>query len=269
MLERYIREIINPLKLEDLHHNEVLSYALKKIKRDGWGNYYYIISELFNKRQADMQKNSVAIQLVFWAFDLVDDAVDQDQTTHGLSHAQQIVLSHIIMLKAINLFDTSIRDEIMNIIIESGYGEFEDINFTFFNNQHITEEKYLEMIEQKSGKLMEIIAVIIDKDNKPLRDFMINIGIAAQIRNDLEGITSGKKNDFEDKKMYLPLIKYIFFTGDVRLENCTRESIITSGAIDYCRLLYNYYIEKAYSILFEAFPTMTKELKELKNEFNF
>lgn len=269
MLEQYIKDIILPLKLDEDHRNILQTYALKKIKRDGWGNYYFIISKLFNKRQADMQKNSVAIQLVFWAFDLVDDAVDCDQSTPGLTHAQQIVLSHIVMMKAINLFDIDMREEIMILIAASGYGEFEDIHFKYDVNQQLSEDDYIKMTEMKSGKLMELIAIIIDKENLPLREFMINIGIAAQIKNDIEGILSEQKSDFEDKKMYLPLIKYIFFTGDDALKQCTRESILHSGALDYCNLLYNYYIEKAYSILFNAFPTMSDDLKELKNEFNF
>lgn len=269
MLEEYIKDIISPLKLEENHKNELQSYALKKIKRDGWGNYYYIISKLFNRRQADMQKNSVAIQLVFWAFDLVDDAVDGDQTTPGLSHEQQIVLSHIVMMKAINLFDIEIREDIMSLIALSGYGEFEDINFTYNMYSNITEDDYIKMTTSKSGKLMELIAVIIDKENQPLRDFMLNIGIAAQIKNDIDGILIEEKSDFEDKKMYLPLIKYIFFSEDINLINCTRENIIHSGALDYCKLLYNYYIEKAYAILFDAFPSMSDDLKELKDEFNF
>lgn len=269
MIEQYIKDIISPLKLEENHKSELQSYVLKKIKRDGWGNYYYIIGKLFNRRQADMQKNSVAIQLVFWAFDLVDDAVDGDQTTPGLSYEQQIVLSHIVMIKALNLFDIEIREEIMSLIVLSGYGEFEDINFNHNTDSNLTEDDYIKMTISKSGRLMELIAVIIDKDNQPLRDFMINIGIAAQIKNDIDGIMSKGKSDFADKKMYLPLIKYIFFTEDIKLKNCTRENIIRSGAIDYCKLLYNYYIEKAYGILFDAFPSMSKDLKELKNEFNF
>ncbi|WP_414050552.1 hypothetical protein [Macrococcus animalis] len=269
MLEQYVKDIILPLKMEESHRNTLLNYALKKIKRDGWGNYYYIISKLFNKRQADMQKNSVAIQLVFWAFDLVDDAVDGDQTTPGLTHAQQIVLSHIVMIRGINLFDLEVREEIMSLIVSSGYGEFEDINFEYDINHLFSEEDYIKMTKEKSGKLMEIIAIIIDKDNMPLRRFMTNIGIAAQIKNDIEGILSEEKNDFRDKKMYLPLIKYMFFTGDYGLNLCTRENISQSGALDYCRLLYNYYIEKAYDILFDAFPTMSEDLKELKHEFNF
>ncbi|WP_414045780.1 class 1 isoprenoid biosynthesis enzyme [Macrococcus equi] len=216
-----------------------------------------------------MQKHAVAIQLVFWAFDLVDDAVDGDQNVPGLTYAQQIVLSHIVMMKALNLFDVELRDGIMSLIVSSGYGEFEDISFTYQRDNVLTEDNYIKMVTAKSGRLMELIAVIIDKDNVPLRQFMINIGIAAQIKNDIQGIENPNKSDFKDKKMYLPLIKYMFFSKDNKLEQCTRENIIQSGALEYCRLLYNYYIEKAYRILFDAFPTMSDDLKELKNEFNF
>ncbi|WP_414048716.1 class 1 isoprenoid biosynthesis enzyme [Macrococcus animalis] len=241
-----------------------------KIQRDSWGSYYETINMLFNtSTQADMQRNSVAIQLVFWAFDLVDDVVDDDYILKWISKEQQIVLSHITMLQAIRLIDREIQDEVMSFIVEAGYSEFQDITFDFNENPRLSEDDYIEMITKKSGNLMMLIGLIIDKNNKSLLQFMQYIGIAAQIKNDIDSLLSEQKSDFKKKKMYLPLIKYIFFSGDTNLQNYSRENILKSGSLDYCRLLYNYYIEKAYGILLDAFPDKSEGIRKLKNEFNF
>ncbi|WP_414055369.1 class 1 isoprenoid biosynthesis enzyme [Macrococcus equi] len=270
MIDDYVISLVKRLKLEVDIEEQFLNFVLKKIKRDSWGSYYETINMLFNTNiQADMQKNSVAIQLVFWAFDLVDDVVDDDQVLEWISKEQQIVLSHITMLQGIRLFNREIQNDVMTLIIEAGYAEFEDINFDYFHKPDTSEDEYIEIIAQKSGKLMQLIGLIIDKDNKPLMQFLRLIGVAAQIKNDIDGILSDKKNDFERKKMYLPLIKYRFFSNDKFLQNYSLESILQSGSLDYCRLLYNYYIEEAYRILMVAFPEKSEGIRKLKNEFNF
>ncbi|MCE4957437.1 class 1 isoprenoid biosynthesis enzyme [Macrococcoides caseolyticum] len=270
MLQQNLHQLIEQLNLPEQESNQLLDFVMNKIKRDSWGSYYETINALFNtSTQADMQRNSVAVQLIFWAFDLVDDVVDGDVVQLPLSQAQQIVLSHIVMLQAIRLLDTHIQDHVMRIVIEAGYAEFSDITFTHDVNHLLTEDDYLSLVEQKSGKLMQLIGIIIDQSNLPLQRFMSYIGIAAQIKNDIDSILSFNKSDFDEKKMYLPTIKYIYFTGDTGLQHFSREKIIQSGALEYCRLLYNYYIEEAYTILFDAFPEKTEGIRKLKNEFNF
>ncbi|MCU7557849.1 class 1 isoprenoid biosynthesis enzyme [Macrococcus capreoli] len=270
MLNQYITKLISKLNLSAEHESQLLDYVSNKIKQDSWGSYYETINKLFNiNTQADTQKNSVAIQLVFWAFDLVDDVVDDDQLLKWISKEQQIVLSHIVMLQGLRMFQHDMRDEVMDLIVKAGYAEFQDITFDFQYHSDISEDDYLNLVQQKSGQLMQLIALIIDKHNEPLNQFMLYIGVAAQIKNDIDSILSLHKNDFNQKKMYLPLIKYIYFSGDSTLQHYSRENIQKSGSLDYCRLLYNYYIEKAYSILLDAFPDKSEGIRKLKNEFNF
>ncbi|WP_312039881.1 hypothetical protein [Macrococcoides bohemicum] len=270
MIDQYISDLIKKLNLSVTSEEQLLIYVSNKIQRDSWGSYYETINKLFNKgTQADMQRNSVAIQLVFWAFDLVDDVVDGDHLLEWISREQQILLSHITMLQAIRLFNQKIQDDVMALIVDAGYAEFYDITYDFNENPDISEDEYIALVTQKSGNLMRLIGLIIDKDNVPLQYFMQNVGIAAQIKNDIDSILSEHKSDFYQRKMYLPLIKYIFFSGDKNLQYFSRENILQSGSLDYCRLLYNYYIEKAYSILLDAFPDKTEGIRKLKDEFNF
>lgn len=270
MLDNYIIQLIKKLHLPLEHETPLVEHVLNKIQRDSWGSYYETINQLFNtSSQAETHRNSIAVQLVFWAFDLVDDVVDDDVLLNWITKEQQIVLSHITMIQAIRLFDKEIQDDIMKLIVEAGYAEFYDLTFDYETNKDISEDDYLTLVETKSGNLMRLIGVIIDKDNNELLEFMKYLGIAAQIKNDIDSILSFNKNDYESKKMYLPLIKYIYFTKDIYLQNLSRESIVDSGALDYCRLLYNYYFEKAYNLLLSAFPEKSEGIRKLKYEFNF
>lgn len=259
-LTTILEETFIPANKKDIFINQ----ALQSVTHSNWSAFYVLLNKYILDKK-DKEKDILLIQLIFLCTDMMDDLVDDDYTFHELSNNHAYIISYLIIMYVLKNSDYN-RECLIELFTQSGIGECQDVDFIYNPKSLLTEEDYLHMVSKKSGTLSKMIGVITSKD-RAIHEFMYYIGIAQQIKNDLNDITNPKKNDFINKKMYLPLIKYIQYSNDNDLVDCSRESIINSGAIDYCKLMYIYYTEYAFDILIQRFPYKKDSIGEMKDEF--
>jgi geranylgeranyl pyrophosphate synthase len=167
---------------------------------------------------------AAAFQLLMAAGDIFDDVEDGD-ITEGIGVAINCASALIFLaesafcnLKAWGIPDRTIC-QILELVnskyTEACIGQHEDLSLSL---SQVNEEDYLATAERKSasqiGCACEVGAVVGGASHglaEAFFQFGSNLGMAAQLTNDIQGITFGK--DIESKKITFPVVTYLGMNG--------------------------------------------------------
>jgi octaprenyl-diphosphate synthase len=226
---------------------------------------------------------AAGLQLLMAAGDVFDDIEDADSSEslsakYGPAVATNVATTHLILAeKAITRLKTrgvadGIIIRVMNAV-NSYYtitcaGQHLDLSHT--SKLDVSENLYLKIISMKSASQIECachIGALLATNNQVLVDiysqFGHNLGMAAQITNDIQGVIHG--NDIQKKKMTLPVIYALAQTNnEVRKQfeiafgetsesesdpTQIRELLFRAGAIHYATIIMERYKQYARNIL--------------------
>lgn len=229
---------------------------------------------------------AAALQLFVAAADVLDDIEDMDSSeslsarySSALAFNVATILlilaeSAIVRLKARGVEDhiiVQVMDTINSFCITACAGQHLDLSCT--SKIAVTEDTYLNIIGMKSASQLEcfchIGALLATTNQELINTFALfghNLGMAAQITNDIHGITQG--SDVVKYKITLPII-YALTHTDSEVRNQLEitfgqqtETVIDSaqirdllfriGAIHYATIKMEFYKQRALDILSEA-----------------
>ena len=234
---------------------------------------------------------AAAICFLQTAGDVFDDIEDLDSkhslvSEYGYAEATNVATALLLLaqLALTKLKDADVDSEsVVSIIAEANkYGIIacagQHLDIQNISDHHISESKYLEIISLKSASQVECScrtgAMLATKDKKAINafgKFGHNLGIAAQIVNDIDGITKPEigKSDIVEKKITLPVI-YALENAEgnnrellssvygnkinvtQKIEKAVKEALFDSGAIHYAVVTMELYRQKALRALEQA-----------------
>ncbi|MEO4052052.1 polyprenyl synthetase family protein [Solibacillus sp. CAU 1738] len=231
--------------------------------------HYQDYSTTFNE---EIYTVAAAIELIILSFDIIDDLQDQDSDyiwTKTPALSLNVVLSMLTLAQRLIRESTfEYRYAALNII--------EEYTLTSINGQHLDilnlckdEASYLQMIEQKSGSLTAMSAIVgfimaTGNESSEVAQYSKALGVIQQIKNDIQSLKVwNNKNDLLNKKFSLPIIYLLSLQNDTSIEikkyykNMTRElsqyninsNLLNSGAIHYALAIKNVYRNKASNII--------------------
>ena len=186
----------------------------------------FLISKIMNNK-SNMIESAAIIELIHAATLLHDDVVDQSDLRHNINTANKlygndsaVLVGDFLYSRAFELIVAINRDRVYKILAETTnkISQGEVLQLMFKRKIIESEEKYIDIIYLKTGKLFEASALVAadiadcSDDDWP-REFGKNFGIAYQLRNDYldyfgDGEHTGKNiaEDLSEGKSTLPLI---------------------------------------------------------------
>ena len=202
----FIKDEISQLNLPDSPQNlyDPLNYLLSQEGKKIRPILTLLSAELFGGTMESSKNAALAIE-IFHKFTLVhDDIMDKaplrrgKKTIHEKWNSNIAILSgDVLLVKAYEQLSLSKADlvpELLRVFNKTAIQvcEGQQMDMDFENMEHISEQKYIEMIRLKTSVLLgcalEFGAIICNEsiDNrKKIYDFGVNIGIAFQIQDDL------------------------------------------------------------------------------------
>lgn len=228
---------------------------------------------------------AVALQFLMAAGDVFDDIEDADSTEslsarHGPAVATNAATALLILaeMAITQLKDRGLKDSVticVMKVVNSFYitacaGQHLDLSMV--SETAVSEDIYLKITSMKSASQIECacyIGALLATDKQELIDlfarFGHNLGMAAQITNDIHGII--RESDIMKYKITLPIVYALAQTdGEVRnqLENAfvkqsesmpnptqIRDLLFRTGAIHYAMIKMEFYKQQALDILSE------------------
>ena len=229
---------------------------------------------------------SAALQLVMAAGDVFDDIEDADSSEslsakYGAAMATNVATTLLILAeRAIvrlkgrgveNYITLRVMDAVNSFYTTACTGQHLDLSFA--SDKPVSEDIYLRTTSLKSASQVECschIGALLANANQELIDtftlFGHNLGMAAQITNDIQGITKG--NDILRRTITLPIIYALTQTdGEARnqFESAfgkqseskpdpvqIRSLLFRCGAIYYATIKMEFYKQQALDSLSEA-----------------
>lgn len=234
----------------------------------------------FGGTSCSIDQVASAVEQFILALDIIDDIQDKDNheapwTKIDYSQSLNIALSFLASsMKQIATADLPNTQTALNHFMDcfqtSIAGQYLDLN-----NQYSTEEQYLDMCRKKSGALVALASIVgtslaVDQHHDIVLDYASNIGVAAQIANDVEDLFRfSEKSDWRMKKKPLPIIYLLesgnpnpayqiisdYFDNKIGFDDLVyrKEEVITlmndSGALVYAGAMKGLYKEKARQVM--------------------
>ena len=186
----------------------------------------FLISKIMNNK-SNMIESAAIIELIHAATLLHDDVVDQSDIRHNINTANKlygndsaVLVGDFLYSRAFELIVAINRDRVYKILAETTnkISQGEVLQLMFKRKIIESEEKYIDIIYLKTGKLFEASALVAadiadSSDDDWPREFGKNFGIAYQLRNDYldyfgDNEQTGKNiaEDLSEGKSTLPLI---------------------------------------------------------------
>ena len=186
----------------------------------------FLISKIMNNK-SNVIESAAIIELIHAATLLHDDVVDQSDIRHNINTANKlygndsaVLVGDFLYSRAFELIVAINRDRVYKILAETTnkISQGEVLQLMFKRKIIESEEKYIDIIYLKTGKLFEASALVAadiadSSDDDWPRDFGKNFGIAYQLRNDYldyfgDDEQTGKNiaEDLSEGKSTLPLI---------------------------------------------------------------
>ena len=186
----------------------------------------FLISKIMNNK-SNMIESAAIIELIHAATLLHDDVVDQSDIRHNINTANKlygndsaVLVGDFLYSRAFELIVAINRDRVYKILAETTnkISQGEVLQLMFKRKIIESEEKYIDIIYLKTGKLFEASALVAadiadSSDDDWPREFGKNFGIAYQLRNDYldyfgDDEKTGKNiaEDLSEGKSTLPLI---------------------------------------------------------------
>lgn len=301
LIEQKMRELVQRwftseplLRFSELFITEKIRESLK------FGQMTLIHYRMFGGEKEEIYEAAAAVELFILASDILDDLQDQDAPTKAWMKVPQaaaigvasslLTLSQQAMLHC--TVDPYIRVELVELmnrqILQSANGQMNDIM-----NEITDEQSYIEMVKQKSASLllfacMTGVVIAGHSWNPIVAEYAIEVGVAAQIQNDLHDLLRwDDKSDFLQRKRTLLTIYLLegdaeedrwiqhYYQGDLTIEEALlnkerfQEACERTGAILYgsvmSRMHYNRFIELLDSFQVES-PWKTEFLQILNEK---
>ena len=238
-----------------------------------------LISKLLNNSK-NVTESAAIIELIHAATLLHDDVVDQSDFRHNIETANNIwgndsavLVGDFLYSRAFELIVKINKEKIYKILAETTNKISQGEVMQLMSKDKIidNEEKYLQIIYLKTGKLFEASAIVAAdladyKEAEHLMRFGKYFGIAYQLRNDYLDYFGDKKStgknvaeDLSEGKSTLPLIHSYIKSNDIdrkEIEKIFNGKIITQSdkllgifkknkSDEYTRDKINYYSSKA------------------------
>jgi geranylgeranyl pyrophosphate synthase len=228
--------------------------AAYSVKDRPWPLLPLIVCEVLSGKFKPALPAAAALQFLMAAGDVFDDVEDADSfeslsAKYGTAVAINVATALLILaeksitsLKEKNVDDNIIvrvMDTVNTSFTTACAGQHLDLSCT--STMNISEETYLRIISMKSASQIECACrtgALLGTKNQEMIDtfatFGYNLGMAAQITNDVEGIIRG--NDILKKKMTLPVVYAITQTdGDVhkRLKLAYSKGLSPASSVVY------------------------------------
>ncbi|WP_141506565.1 polyprenyl synthetase family protein [Paenibacillus luteus] len=226
-------------------------------------------------------------ELIILSLDILDDLQDQDnplppwmqiEPAIAMNCASGLLIAAVAGCRGKPMDTTALK-----LISTAHNGQHKDIQ-----NLIESEEDYLQLIAEKSASLLNLAiqsAYHLVEETNPLTssilaEFARNVGIAAQLRNDLKGLTDFRAhNDIVQRKKTLATLYLLdqssrmdsflrsYYEGGVTLgellarEQQVTEFITTSGVFEYSTAVQLLYLQQADRILTEMAALQPWELR--------
>lgn len=228
---------------------------------------------------------AAAFQLMLGAGDVFDDIEDADSpeslfAKRGYAISTNAATTLLILAERSisRLKEKGVEDSVVTMSYERFNAYYslacrgQHLDLSTPRNSLVTEDCYLEILGMKSASQIECAchlgALVADADNSIIEAYSTfgrNLGMAAQITNDILGVTGGK--DIARRKITLPAI-YALTNADKKTQKelkgiyinkceetpdieCIKSLLADSGAIYYATLKQELYKQKAADALSE------------------
>lgn len=181
-----------------------------------FGQLTVIHYRMFGGNGHEVYEAAAAVELFILASDILDDLQDQDAPHKPWMQAPQPIAIHVasalLTLSQQAMLSCATNDEMrlalmemMNrLLLQSANGQMLDIM-----NDIVDEHSYLDMVKQKSATLLQLacmagVMLAGEPWNSIVAEYAIEIGVAAQIQNDLRDLLRwDDKSDFLQRKRTL------------------------------------------------------------------
>jgi competence protein ComQ len=251
----------------------------KSNKHSQWFYLTLAAAALFTEDSNQGIPAALAMELLALTADILDDLADNDneavpwrKLAPALAlHAGACFLTLSFQALA-KIKDPCLFKDLASLFSATGNracdGQIREIHLQEL--QSVTQEEYLKTIEKKAAILAGCACVAgaiaggaSSEDRALMSRYGYNIGVAAQIHNDLRDIFhANTKSDFEQRKKSLPVL-YLqnVLQGEPDWDKDELLQILTdTGAVNYCIFISEIYISEAFQALDQvSVPTIGKK----------
>ena len=269
---------------------EPLTKARRGLATEGASVYHWhllplLVCEAICDRYEHALPAAVALQFLIAASDVFDDVEDADSSEslparYGAAVATNAATTLLILAEGAitHLKEQGVADSIIVRVMEAINTYYttacagQHLDLSIASGTVLSEETYLKIASMKSASQIEcacyVGALLANADQELIRKFSSfgqNLGMAAQIANDIRGITRGR--DIAKRRITLPVIFALTETNaetryqldDVFIKKLEpvldpakiKELLFRTGALHYATVKMEFYKQKALSILSE------------------
>ena len=251
-----------------------------------WPLLPLIVCEAVSRHYEQALPAAAALQLLMAAGDVFDDIEDADSSEsllarYGSAVATNVATTLLILAQRaiVRLKGRGVENRVIVCVMDAVSSFYttactgQHLDLSLASDKPVPEDIYLRAISLKSASQVECschVAALLANASQELIDtftlFGHNLGMAAQITNDIQGITKG--NDILKRTITLPII-YALTQTDGKSRNQfesvfgkqsesnpdpvrIRDLLFRCGAIHYATIKMEFYKQRALDILSEA-----------------
>lgn len=219
-IEKIMQQAVYEYFTNEAMTNHTLSFIAYKMKKScPFADLTVLHYQMFDGKSPQIYQAAASIELMILALDIFDDIQDQDNPSVPWSQIEPAMSTNIaiglLMLSMTVLvqttFDTDRKSKAIDYlneqVLKAVNGQYTDLT----NSIH-SEEDYILMAKNKSGSLLACACLVGtalagEAHHSTVREYAELIGVAAQIKNDMNDIVRwDEKNDLIHKKKTLPTL---------------------------------------------------------------
>ncbi len=208
--------------------NQIIDYLLRQKGKEIRPTLVFMTARMFGEIDRKSYVAATMIELLHTATLIHDDVVDEADKRRGFlsinvlwKNKAGVLLGDFLLSKGLLIALENEEYELLqilsNAVKEMSEGELRQLKTSKLFN--MTEERYFQIISEKTASLIAACCqcgatATCDDENviKKMRGIGLNIGIAFQIKDDLfdyglDDVGKPKRNDIQERKVTLPLIK--------------------------------------------------------------
>lgn len=208
--------------------NQIIHYLLRQKGKEIRPTLVFMTARMFGEIGQKSYVAATMIELLHTATLIHDDVVDEADKRRGFlsinvlwKNKAGVLLGDFLLSKglliALDYEEYELLQILSNAVKEMSEGELRQLKTSKLSN--MTEERYFQIISEKTASLIAACcqcgATATSNDEnviKKMRGIGLNIGIAFQIKDDLfdyglDDVGKPKRNDIQERKVTLPLIK--------------------------------------------------------------
>ncbi len=208
--------------------NQIIHYLLRQKGKEIRPTLVFMTARMFGEIDKKSYVAATMIELLHTATLIHDDVVDEADKRRGFlsinvlwKNKACVLLGDFLLSKglliALDYEEYELLQILSNAVKEMSEGELRQLKTSKLSN--MTEERYFQIISEKTASLIAACcqcgATATTNDEnviKQMHKIGLNIGIAFQIKDDLfdyglDDIGKPKRNDIQERKITLPLIK--------------------------------------------------------------